>query len=165
MTPAAGHLPEVPRPPQAPWVHEVRPGIDPEVALRLMLAGFLVRIVHDRRLMREAQVADLLPDHSSLTRVHLPYTGHPDVAVRIPSEADSERSGAELTAAYRGSARCREALPCSWARAVAPLSRRWRALRPRTPAGAASTALRRGRRELDGVGAGREEARGPPPRA
>src|SRR3974390_2439959 len=33
-----------------------RPGIDPEVAIRLMLAGFLLGIVHDRRLMREAQV-------------------------------------------------------------------------------------------------------------
>jgi hypothetical protein len=29
-----------------------RPGIDPEVAVRLMLAGFLLGIVHDRRLMR-----------------------------------------------------------------------------------------------------------------
>ena len=29
-----------------------RPGIDPEVAVRLMLAGFLLRIVQDRRLMR-----------------------------------------------------------------------------------------------------------------
>jgi len=58
-----------------------RPGIDPEVALRLMLAGFLLGIVHDRRLMREAQVniairwfaefglADVLPDHSRLTRI------------------------------------------------------------------------------------------------
>src|SRR5205823_4141718 len=58
-----------------------RPGIDPEVAIRLMLAGFLVGIVHDRRLMPEAQVNiairwfagldlhDLLPDHSSLTRI------------------------------------------------------------------------------------------------
>lgn len=58
-----------------------RPGIDPEVAVRLMLAGFLLGIVHDRRLMREAQVNlairwftgyglhELLPDHSSLTRV------------------------------------------------------------------------------------------------
>ena len=58
-----------------------RPGIDPVVALRLMLAGFLVGIVHDRRLMREAQVniairwfagfglVDVLPDHSSLTRI------------------------------------------------------------------------------------------------
>lgn len=33
-----------------------RPGIDPEVAIRLMLAGFLLGIVYDRRPMREAQV-------------------------------------------------------------------------------------------------------------
>jgi transposase len=58
-----------------------RPGVDPEVAVRLMLAGFLLGIVHDRRLMREAQVNiairwfvgyglhETLPDHSSLTRV------------------------------------------------------------------------------------------------
>lgn len=60
---------------------EGRPAIDPEAALRLMLAGFLLGIVHDRRLMREAQVnlairwfagfglRDRLPDHSSLTRI------------------------------------------------------------------------------------------------
>jgi transposase len=58
-----------------------RPGIDPEAAVRLMLAGFLLGIVHDRRLMREAQVniairwfagyglQERLPDHSSLTRI------------------------------------------------------------------------------------------------
>jgi transposase len=58
-----------------------RPGIDPEAAVRLMLAGFLLGIVHDRRLMREAQVNlairwftgyalyEVLPDHSSLTRI------------------------------------------------------------------------------------------------
>jgi transposase len=58
-----------------------RPGIDPDVAVRLMLAGFLLGIVHDRRLMREAQVNiairwfvgyglhEALPDHSSLTRI------------------------------------------------------------------------------------------------
>lgn len=58
-----------------------RPGVDPEVAVRLMLAGFLLGIVHDRRLMREAQVNlairwfvgyglhEVLPDHSSLTRI------------------------------------------------------------------------------------------------
>ena len=58
-----------------------RPGIDPEVAVRLMLAGLLLGIVHDRRLMREAQVNlairwfvgyglhEALPDHSSLTRI------------------------------------------------------------------------------------------------
>ena len=58
-----------------------RPGIDPEAALRLMVAGLLLGIVHDRRLMREAQVNlairwfagyglhERLPDHSSLTRI------------------------------------------------------------------------------------------------
>lgn len=58
-----------------------RPGIDPEAALRLMLAGVFHGIVHDRRLMREAQVNlafrwfagyrldERLPDHSSLTRI------------------------------------------------------------------------------------------------
>jgi len=58
-----------------------RPGIDPEAALRLMLAGFTAGVVHDRKLMREAQVNlairwfagfrlhDALPDHSSLTRI------------------------------------------------------------------------------------------------
>jgi transposase len=58
-----------------------RPGIDPEAAVRLMLAGLLIGIVHDRRLMREAHVNiairwfagyalhEKLPDHSSLTRI------------------------------------------------------------------------------------------------
>ena len=58
-----------------------RPGIDPEVAVRLMLAGFLHALVQDRRLMREARVNlairwfigyglhEALPDHSSLTRI------------------------------------------------------------------------------------------------
>ena len=58
-----------------------RPGVSPEAAVRLMLAGFLLGIVHDRRLMREAQVNlairwfagyglhERLPDHSSLTRI------------------------------------------------------------------------------------------------
>ena len=58
-----------------------RPSIDPESALRLMLAGFFEGIVHDRKLMRQAQVNlamrwfagyrldEKLPDHSSLTRI------------------------------------------------------------------------------------------------
>ena len=58
-----------------------RPGIDPEVALRLMLAGMLLGYVHDRRLLREAKahlavrwfigigLHEDLPDHSSLTRI------------------------------------------------------------------------------------------------
>jgi transposase len=58
-----------------------RPCIDPEQAVRLMLAGFFHGVVHDRKLMREAQVNiayrwfagyeldEPLPDHSSLTRI------------------------------------------------------------------------------------------------
>ena len=58
-----------------------RPGIDPEVAVRLMLAGLLIGTVHDRKLMREAEVNiairwfigyglhEKLPHHSSLTRI------------------------------------------------------------------------------------------------
>ena len=58
-----------------------RPSIDPEAAVRLMLAGFFQGIVHDRKLMREAQVNiairwfagyrldEKMPDHSSLTKI------------------------------------------------------------------------------------------------
>jgi len=58
-----------------------RPSIDPEGAVRLMLAGFFHGIVHDRKLMREARMHigirwfagfrlhEKLPDHSSLTRI------------------------------------------------------------------------------------------------
>ena len=58
-----------------------RPGIDPESVVRLMLAGFFEGIVHDRKLMRQAQVNiamrwfagyrldETLPDHSSLTKI------------------------------------------------------------------------------------------------
>jgi len=58
-----------------------RPSIDPESAVRLMLAGFFEGIVQDRKLMRQAQVNlairwfagyrldERLPDHSSLTRI------------------------------------------------------------------------------------------------
>jgi len=61
--------------------YQGRPSIDPEAAVRLMLAGFFQGIVHDRKLMREAQVNiairwfagyklhERLPDHSSLTRI------------------------------------------------------------------------------------------------
>ena len=60
---------------------EGRPGVDPEAALRLMIAGLLLGIVHDRKLMREAAVNiairwfvgyglhEKLPHHSSLTRI------------------------------------------------------------------------------------------------
>ena len=58
-----------------------RPGINPEVAVRLMLAGLLLGYVQDRRLLREAKahlairwfigygLHEELPDHSSLTRI------------------------------------------------------------------------------------------------
>src|SRR5262245_47215442 len=46
-----------------------RPGIDPEVAVRLMLAGFPLGIVHDRRLIREAQVQSWL-DNVANSRRH-----------------------------------------------------------------------------------------------
>ena len=58
-----------------------RPSIDPEAAVRLMLAGFFHGIVHDRKLMREARMHlgirwfagyklhESLPHHSSLTRI------------------------------------------------------------------------------------------------
>lgn len=58
-----------------------RPSLDPEAALRLMLAGFFLGITSDRALVREAQMhmgirwfagfgfADPVPHHSTLTRV------------------------------------------------------------------------------------------------
>jgi len=58
-----------------------RASIDPEAALRLMLAGFFLGIVKDRKLLREAQMHigirwfagwrlhEKLPHHSSLTRI------------------------------------------------------------------------------------------------
>ncbi len=58
-----------------------RPGVEPEVAVRLMLVSLLLGLVHDRRLMREAAVnvairwfvgvglTGHLPDHSSMTRI------------------------------------------------------------------------------------------------
>ena len=58
-----------------------RPGIDPEAAVRLMLAGLFQGLTSDRKLLREAQVNlairwfagyrlhEKLPDHSSLTRI------------------------------------------------------------------------------------------------
>ncbi len=58
-----------------------RPGIGPEVATLLMLAGLLLGVVHDHKLMREVQVnlairwfigyglQGAVPDRSSLTRI------------------------------------------------------------------------------------------------
>ena len=70
-----------------------RPGIDPEAAVRLMLAGLFQGIVHDRKLMREAQVNlairwfagyrlhERLPHHSSLTRIR--HRWGPELFARI----------------------------------------------------------------------------------
>ena len=61
--------------------HMGRPSIDPEAAVRLMLAGFFHGIVPDRKLLREARMHigirwfagfklhEKLPHHSSLTRL------------------------------------------------------------------------------------------------
>src|SRR3954463_14764957 len=80
-----------------------RPGIDPEVAVRLMLAGFLLGLVHDRRLMREAHVNiairwfvgyglhEVLPDHSSLTRIRQRWG-----AERFRREHGADRRGDEM---------------------------------------------------------------------
>jgi len=76
------------------WPRSTRPASaapvnDPEAAVRDMLAGFLLGIVHDRRLLREAQVNlairwfagvgvnDRLPDHSALTRNSSPQRPQP----------------------------------------------------------------------------------------
>src|SRR5687767_1372823 len=53
-----------------------RPGIAPEVAVRLMLAGFLLGIVHDRKLMREAALSRLRA-HGAGPR---PFLAHPHPA-------------------------------------------------------------------------------------
>ncbi len=62
-------------------LYQGRPGVDPEAAVCLVLAGLLLGIVKDRKLLREAQVSlairwftgywlhERLPDHSSLTRI------------------------------------------------------------------------------------------------
>lgn len=63
------------------YAEDGRPGIDPEAAVRLMLAGFFEGIVHDRRLLRQAQVNlamrwfagyrldEKLPHHSTFTKL------------------------------------------------------------------------------------------------
>jgi len=97
-----------------------RPGIDPEAALRLRLAGFLLGIVHDRRLMREAQVnlailwfagfglADILPDRSSLTRIRQRWGGR-----TVPRHVRPHRAGVHgrRDRAWRGGTYRRRADP------------------------------------------------------
>jgi transposase len=88
-----------------------RPSIDPESALRLMLAGFFASIVHDRKLMREAQVNlamrwfagyrlhEQLPDHSSLTRESL-VEDHAEQVLTENSDED-DGSGGQAAAPSR----------------------------------------------------------------
>jgi len=82
-----------------------RPSIDPEAAVRLMLAGFFHGIVHDRKLMREAQVniairwfagytlEDKLPDHSSLTRIRQRWGEEMFRRIFVRTVADCAKAG------------------------------------------------------------------------
>ena len=81
-----------------------RPGIDPEVAVRLMLAGFLLGIVHDRRLMREAQVNIAIrwfvgyglhesPAGSFLADAHPPTLGRRAVPTHLRAHREGLRRG------------------------------------------------------------------------
>ena len=57
-----------------------RPGIDPEVAVRLMFAGLPLGIVHDRIGYADSSAASLherLPGHSNLTRTRQPLERAP----------------------------------------------------------------------------------------
>jgi hypothetical protein len=111
------------------WVHEEvrgvycqdngRPSIDPESALRLMLAGFFQGIVRDRHLMREAQVNlairwfagyrldEALPDRSSLTCIRQHWGAaaslyktvtDDDLEIRFTYTLDSYTAGLARTA-------------------------------------------------------------------
>ena len=82
-----------------------RPSIDPEAALRLMLAGFIHGIVHDRKLLREAQVnlairwfagyslEDTLPDHSSLSKLRQRWGSERFLEFFEHTVADCARAG------------------------------------------------------------------------
>ena len=119
------------------WLHEEvaesydaevgRPSIDPEVTLRLMLAGFLLGLVHDRRLMREAQVKlairwfcgyglhETLPDHSSLTRIRQRLR-------RVARRHDPSGPGRSLVGVPRSppAATSRHLISGRWSRPVIP---------------------------------------------
>ena len=89
-----------------------RPSIDPEAAVRLMLAGFFQGVVHDRKLMREAQVNlairwfagyrldEKLPDHSSLTKIRQRWGTDRFKKIFLPY--DSKNSPGQLSDAIQG---------------------------------------------------------------
>ena len=63
-----------------------RPGLDPEVVVRLMLAGFLLGYVQDRRLLREAQA------HLAIRWFHRVQAGR-GVAGSFEPDADTSALG------------------------------------------------------------------------
>ena len=82
-----------------------RPGIDPEAAVRLMIAGLFQGITKDRQLMREAQVNlairwfagyrlhEKLPDHSSLTRIRQRWGEQRFKKIFVKSVQDCAKAG------------------------------------------------------------------------
>src|SRR4051794_23955923 len=78
-----------------------RPGIDPEAAVRVMLAGMLLGIVHDRRLMREAAV-------NTVSASGRPGSEGEEPPDRVDDDlrADDLRDGAPDGAVLAESSRC-----------------------------------------------------------
>lgn len=82
-----------------------RPGIDPEAAVRLMVAGLFQGITKDRQLMRDAQVNlairwfagyrlhEKLPHHSSLTRIRQRWGEHRFKKIFLQSVQDCANAG------------------------------------------------------------------------
>jgi len=80
-----------------------RPGIDPEAAVGLMLAGFFHGIVHDRKLMREAEVNLAIrwfAGYSLEDELPLPFQSEPDT-VAMGSRTVQEDISAECEGVYR----------------------------------------------------------------
>lgn len=86
-------------------VQKGRPGIDPEAAVRLMIAGLFQGITKDRQLMRDAQVNlairwfagyrlhEKLPHHSSLTRIRQRWGEHRFKKIFLKSVQDCADAG------------------------------------------------------------------------
>jgi len=124
-----------------------RPAIEPEVAVRLMLAGFLLGIVHDRRLMREAQVNlairwfagfglnDRLPDHSSLTRIRQRWGAERfrRFCGRAVGATDGARRTTASTSVVAGDPRAITARPRPGTASAAPSDAVWKTCASRPP--------------------------------
>lgn len=76
-----------------------RPGIDPEVAVRLMFAGLPLGIVHDRKLMRESQVNIGYAGSSAARAPARPFGPHPypPALGRAPFPGDLSAYGHRLS--------------------------------------------------------------------